>query len=162
LVGCIRYKYDNLINRTPAQLSGYEGTRYVENHLTPKGMKQKVIRLMNISRFALFFCIAAIFWVDGCATSTPDPLTGWRRLYSRDYEKFDAAVKEDYQHYIETLPHREKGFVGPVQFFQDGTGRHAVRIEIAVNGNDWAHVLIYDVNNRRIKVLHYISGRYRS
>ena len=84
-------------------------------------------------------------------TAHVDPLAGWQILLSRDYEKFDKAIVDDYKSYIENLPNGEKRFVGPVQFFDDGTGMHAVRIEIALNGTDWAHILFYDRENKRGK-----------
>ena len=125
-------------------------------------MKQKPIHPGSAAWFVFCLVCAALLSIAGCATQTPDPLAGWKPLYGRAHEKFEAAVKEDYEHYIETLPRREKGFVGPIQFFEDGTGLHAIRIEIALNGDDWAHILIYDANNKKIRTTSFIYAHYRS
>ena len=118
---------------------------------------------MNIIRLPIWILLAALLGgCGGCQTKTPDPLAGWKVLFSRDYEKFDKAITDDYQDYIQKLPPKERNGVGPISYFEDGTGQHAVRIEIAINGTDWAHVLIYDKNNKRIKVIKFVSGHYRS
>jgi hypothetical protein len=46
------------------------------------------------------------------------------------------------------------------EFYQDKTGQFAVRLELAVNGVWWVHILIYDQNFKRIKVIRYRNGRY--
>lgn len=106
--------------------------------------------------------LTAFFWAAGCATSQSDPLASWEPLYGYERETFDKAVKNDYQSYINGLPDRERGFVGPIQLLKNENGQHSVRIEIARNGTDWAHVLIYDAQNKRVKVIKYVSGHYRS
>jgi hypothetical protein len=120
-----------------------------------------------LNSFAPVFLVLMANFVFGfgCNTSkpTPDPLAGWRgALLSYEYDKFDKAITVDYQDYIQKLPSNERNHVGPIQFFEDGTGQHAVKIEIALNGTDWAHVLIYDKDNKRIKVIKYAIGRYAS
>jgi hypothetical protein len=62
------------------------------------------------------------------------------------------------------MPPEEKYYVpgGNILFFEDGTGQHAVKISIPLNGTWWAHVLIYDKNNVRIKAVKYADGTYRS
>jgi len=69
---------------------------------------------------------------------------------------------DDYQDYIQKLSFEERRSIGVIHFLEDGTGQHAVRFEIALNGTDWAHILIYDRENKRIKVIKYASGRYSS
>jgi len=122
-----------------------------------------ILKHSNYFAFALALCVMTL---SGCSCSAPkqqpDPLAGWKILLSRDYEPFDKSITQDYHNYIDNLPNGEKKFVGPLQFFEDGTGQHAVRIEIALNGTDWAHVLFYDKENKRIKVIKYVSGHYRS
>jgi hypothetical protein len=114
-------------------------------------------------RRSVFPLLLAIFiGILGCSTTTPDPLAGWKMLYGHNSEAFDTAVKDNYREYLEELPKKQKGFVGPIQFFAGGGGQHAVRIEIALNGTDWTHILIYDNTNNRIKVIRYASGHYRS
>ena len=72
-------------------------------------------------------------------------------------------IADDYGDYFQTLPHREKYCVTEKKmwFLEDGTGRHAVKIEIPLNETYYEHVLIYDKDNKRIKVIKYAS-RYAS
>ncbi len=120
----------------------------------------------SFETFWLTFPILLAALVFGCRCTTSKasagPLAGWNLLLGHKYDNFDKAVKEDYKLYIDRLPNGEKQFVGPIQLFEDGNGQHAVRIEIALNGTDWAHVLIYDRDNKRIKVIKYVSNHYRS
>jgi len=74
----------------------------------------------------------------------------------------DPAITRDYQDYIEKLPPEERRLVGSVEFFEDGTGRQAVKITIDWHGTWWRHVLIYDKDNNRIRVIKHKSGSYRS
>src|SRR5438874_79229 len=68
----------------------------------------------------------------GCNTSkpTPDPLVGWRFIHSNQVPK---TIADDYQDYIQKLPPKERSYVQgyDLRFFEDGTGQHAVKIEIA-------------------------------
>ena len=93
---------------------------------------------------------------------TPDPLVGFHiaALYTPDSNK---AITEDYKDYIQKLPPEEKKFAFLYNVFEDGTGQHAVKIEVDVNGTDrWFHILIYDKDNKRIRVIKYYNGRYQS
>jgi hypothetical protein len=110
--------------------------------------------------FALALSIALI---SGCSCSAPkpipDPLASWKL----DFKQPDQAVAKDYQDYIHKLPPNESGYyLGPVFFYEDGTGQHAFRIETNENNECWYHVLIYDKENKRIKTIKYYSGRYMS
>ena len=118
---------------------------------------------MSIIRIVFCALMVAFICVVGCAAPKPavDPLAGWKVLLSRDYEKL-GKITDDCQAYIKTLPQELRVGVGPIFYLEDGTGQHAVKIEIAQNGTDWAHVLIYDRDDRRIKVIKYVSGHYRS
>ena len=69
---------------------------------------------------------------------------------------------DDYQDYLQKLPSKQRGFTGALHFSEDGTGQHAVTIQIGVNGTWWVHILFYDKENKRIKVVKYKSGGYRS
>lgn len=104
---------------------------------------------------------AAFILAAGCIAPkpAPDPLVGWKRVYLAEPDK---AIAEDYRDYIQNLPPNERKAVGPVFFFEDGTGQHAIRFEIGINGTDWAYVLIYNKESKRIKVIKYFSGYYRS
>jgi hypothetical protein len=91
-------------------------------------------------------------------------LAGWRYCRNQDPAAFDEAIRDDYQDYIQKLPPGERYFVqgGETSFFEDGTGKHAVKIEIPLNGTWHDHILIYDRGNRRAKVFKYLDGRYAS
>jgi hypothetical protein len=51
--------------------------------------------------------------------------------------------------------------MGPIGLSEDGSGQHAITIQVAWYGTDWAHVLVYDKDNKRVKVVRYVSGHYR-
>lgn len=120
----------------------------------------------SIKRFWLIVPIlfTTLALVAGCAglVHHSDPLAGWKPLFGREYEKLDEAIMDDYQDYIRKLPPDEKSKVGPIFLFEDGTGQHAVRITLGLNGTVWENVLIYDKDNRRIKTIKYASGNYGS
>jgi hypothetical protein len=117
---------------------------------------------MSITRFASCVLLVAFVWVIGCAAPKPtsDPLAGFHAAS----KGLDQLIVNDYQGYMENLSPEEKKYLGPypASFFEDGTGQHAVRIKIGLNGTVWLHVLIYDKDNKRIKVIKYSPGGYRS
>jgi len=106
----------------------------------------------------------ALIWDAGCATPTPDPLAGWNFCFSQDTAKLDRAIRNDYEDYIQKLPPKEKYYVpgGGVNIFENGTGGHAVKIEIPLNGAYSDHILFYDKENKRVKVTIIAGGRYSS
>jgi len=111
---------------------------------------------------AVFLMLMAIFFCGfGCSSSkpAPDPLAGWKLDFSR---QTNQVIVDDYKSYIEKLPSKQKGFIGSVHGFVDATGQHAVDISIGVNGRWWRHILIYDQENKRIKVISYKTGWYQS
>jgi hypothetical protein len=113
--------------------------------------------------FALALC-AMIFSGCSCAAPkpTPDPLAGFHEV---DIQHLDSnkAITDDYKDYIQKLSPEETKYMGPNEFFEDGTGQHAVRIETDINGTDaWYHVLFYDKDNKRTKVVKYFKGHYES
>jgi len=111
----------------------------------------------------LALILAILAWGTGCAGTSPlHPSEGWKHTRSQDPNKFNKAVVEDYQNYIKKLPTKARNGVGDVQLFEDGLGRHAVAIEVGLNGTYRTHVLIYDRENRRTKVVKYVSGHWRS
>jgi hypothetical protein len=119
------------------------------------GILRKGKPMKNI-RFSTCILLAAFILV-GCygPTHHPDPLAGWKADY--DHEP-DQAIKNDCQDYIQRLPPEEKDRAWPIFHFEDGTGRHAVRITVGLNGATRQHVLIYDKDNKRIKTITYISS----
>jgi hypothetical protein len=118
---------------------------------------------MSITRFAYCILLATFVFVVGCASpkSTPDPLVGWNFCVSQDPGRLDKAIRDDYQDYIQKLPPKEKADVGIIDLLEDKTGQHAVRIEISGYAC-WYHILFYDKDNKRVKVIKYYVGRYMS
>ena len=118
----------------------------------------------SASYFGILF-LAAIFLSNfGCAMSKPepDPLAGFHRADEANMDK-NRAIVDDYGDYLKKLSPKEKQYVGPILYFENGTGQHAVRIETDIGGKDcWYHVLFYDKDNKRIKVIKYFYGRYIS
>ena len=117
-----------------------------------------------INNFAPVFLMMVTMFLFGfgCNTSkpSPDPLAGWHYY---DRTRVNQAITDDYQDYIQKLPTNQKGAVGDVSFVEDGTGQHAVSIQIFEEGNaSWQHVLIYDKENKRIKVIRYDYRKYQS
>jgi hypothetical protein len=125
-------------------------------------------RITNcVSRFELFFLVlfASLFLAAGCATPkpAPNPLAGWNGVSTRGSKKLDQAIVSDYQEYIQKL--RSKNYFideNNIWFYEDATGQHAIRISIPLNGTEWEYLLIYDKDGKRIKIIKYISGYYRS
>jgi hypothetical protein len=85
-------------------------------------------------------------------------------VYTSNPDKAISDISDDYHAYIDKLPPKERKDVGSVFFFEDGTGRHAVAIEVSINGffegTEWRHILIYDNESKRIKVIKYVKGYY--
>jgi hypothetical protein len=118
-----------------------------------------------INNLALIFLMLMAMFVlgFGCNTSktTPDPLAGWKVDLDHDP---DQTIVKDYQDYIQKLPSKQKGYTGTMHFFEDGSGQHAISIEI-FEGNknaSWQHVLFYDKDDKRIKAIRYGYRRYQS
>jgi hypothetical protein len=108
--------------------------------------------------------MAVLVWCSGC-TLFPhhyaDPLKGWKQMYTG---KPDKVISDDYHDYIDKLPPKMKKGVTSVQYFEDGTGQHAVLIYVSIDGiwegTRWGHVLIYDKENKRVKMIKYVDGHY--
>ena len=99
----------------------------------------------------------------GCNTSkpTPDLLAGFHRSSIANLDN-NKTITDDYKDYIQKLSPKETQYLGPVLYFEDGTGQHAVRIVIGLNNANWEHVLIYDKNDKRIKAVKRCTGQYMS
>jgi hypothetical protein len=100
-------------------------------------------------------------WATGwhIFASHTNPIAGWQKIYNHDP---DTAIGKDYQDYIQKLSPEEKKYLGGTDFFEDGTGQHAIVIEVDIKPNAWNHVLIYDKDNKRIKVIKYVAWHYMS
>jgi hypothetical protein len=110
----------------------------------------------------LSILFAVIGLLAGCSSQpTPDPLAGF---HVSDLQNLDSnkTIADDYKNYLQALSPEDKKFAGPIFYYEDGTGQHAVRIEIEYSGSIWEHVLIYDKDNKRIKAIKYADGGYMS
>ena len=117
-------------------------------------------RAMNTTRLLLSILLVTIFLAVGCATQTPDPLAGFQPDFNHQPAQ---AVDDDYHDYIRKLPQKREQFVIATDWLGDASsGQHAIVIQMGVNGSVWKHVLIYDKDNNRIKVIKYKTGGYRS
>jgi hypothetical protein len=131
-------------------------------HVAMKDEFMKIQTKKSITRFELtFLALLTVFvWVAGCATQPhPDPLAGWQGDFN---EQPDQAIEIDYHDYIQTLPLEERKYAGVSDWLKDGKGQHSIVITIGLNGTWWRHVLIYDKNDKRIEVIKYSTGSYRS
>jgi len=127
-----------------------------------KGLMKEIIKYSNCFGLILALCMMVI---SGCscsapkATPTPDPLAGFHAASKNP----DKVIMDDYQNYIQKLSPEEKKYMGPTRFFEDGTGQHALQIETDINGKYiWYHILFYDKDNKRAKVIKYSGGSYES
>jgi len=111
--------------------------------------------------FAFVCLLSAIVWLSGCgkAESNTDPVAGWKQDFQ---SQPNPTIVSDYQEYIQKLSPDEKLHNRVSDWRTDGTGQHAIVIEIALNGTWWHHVLIYDKSDKRIKTTKYIWGHYAS
>jgi len=118
---------------------------------------------MKITRFTSFILLGTLLWVVGCASPkpVPDPLAGWRELV-KESDKPSQEITNDYQSYIQSLPPKEREYPTAPHFYSDGNGQHAIRFNVNVDGASWAHVLIYDKESKRVKVIKYFYAYYRS
>jgi hypothetical protein len=119
-----------------------------------------------MKRTLFTFCILSMVLIGivGCTVPKPasNPLAGWKFCHSNNPVRSNERIKADYQDYIQKLPPEKRSFISGILFFEQGTGQHAVQIERGVNGTYWYHVLIYDEDNKRVKVYKYSNGGYRS
>jgi hypothetical protein len=117
---------------------------------------------MNIHRYISYILLATFVLVVGCEYKPPpDPLAGWNLDFSPPGPS-DKIIEKDYQDYIQKLSPEEKRNVSPLHVYKDGTGQHAVDFAVGVNGRYTRHILIYDKDNKRIKVIKYKTGWYQS
>ena len=127
-------------------------------------MKTKIKN--SINKLALVFLMLMSLFILGCGCNTskptPDPLAGF---HASDLGNLDSnkAITDDYKNYIQTLSPEERKYIGVYGFYENGTGQHAVKIEVDLGGKDcWYHILFYDKENKRIKIIKYYNGRYQS
>ena len=82
------------------------------------------------------------------------PLVGWYLDGDSD-SQHDKAILDDYQAYAHKVwPKDRDFFISEVDFYENGAGKHAVRIELEPGLRDYVeYYLIYDTNNVRTKVI---------
>jgi hypothetical protein len=121
-------------------------------------MKRHLLR--NLGRFFVVLVILGMAAFAGyeLLKPKPDPLAGWQI----EFMPVNPSVEKDCQDYTHKLPPDEKPYAHAVNYFKDGTGQHAVLIEVDLNGTAWNHVLFYDKDNKRIKILKYVGWHHMS
>lgn len=126
--------------------------------------------MKTLSKYSNYFGIALVLCVmviSGCSCSVPkavpppNPLANFHLADLRDLHS-NKVITDDYKSYIQTLSSDEQKYAGPILFYEDGTGQHAVEIKIGLNGTVWLHILIYDKDNKRIKTVKHAIGHYAS
>ena len=123
----------------------------------------------QISNALKYLCLNSLIFLvvficaSGCTglIHHADPLAGWQFCSINDL-KSNNTISADYQDYIQKLPSQQRQHAGPIYYYQNQTGQHAVEILIGINGRAWRHVLIYDKNDKRIKTVKYLAGYYHS
>ena len=110
------------------------------------------LRVMTVTRFTSCVLSVAFFGIVGCATRTSNPLAGWK--IDSDYQPSQAVVS-DYRDYVKKLPEKERSCLSALEYFEDGQGQHAIRREQRVGDTSCYLVLIYNRENKRIKVMKY-------
>lgn len=115
------------------------------------------------------FCslLAALSLLAGCVPRLGhNPLEGWKALGSAYVVgcPFGRVIHDDYQNYIRNLTDVEKSSADDfnVHFYEEGARYRAVEITVNLDGTKWKHVLFYDRQDKRINVIKYAGGRYRS
>jgi len=125
---------------------------------------------------ALFLILpaAVCLWLVGC--SSPNPVKGWKSHYANldqpnltNYHNYpntwyyrpdqiyhiDQAIIDDYKAYAHKVwPKDRDFFISELYFYEDGTGRHAVKIVLETGSRKFKeYYLMYDTNNVRTKVI---------
>lgn len=127
-------------------------------------MKTQIKKFIKSSLLIFVVLSVALLGNAGCATSTPNPLAGWVFCTGKEEANLIAELGDDYHNYIQKLSPQERNHVHDydIRFFKNESGQHAVKIEVALHGAYYEHVLFYNRDNKRIKVIIYSGGRYSS
>ncbi len=114
---------------------------------------------MSIVRFASFILASQL--LIGCAVfaSHTNPVADWSVDYGHEPSK---AIDNDFQSYLRTLSLDQRKSMGGLQYLTDGNGQHAIKFETGQHGTSWGHVLIYDREDKRVRVSTFVAGHYAS
>ena len=112
--------------------------------------------------------VAVCIWAGGCTAA--DPVKDWKFCCMTEPGTLDGSLPEDC-HISKTIvddyvayargvwPKDRDFFVASVSIYEDGTGRHAARLELETGLREFQeYFLMYDTNNVRVKV---IKGKSR-
>ena len=144
--------------------------------------------MMNIKVRTILIVAILALCSSGCTIfmakwpPSVDPLKGWNSWCEYDEEShpasygyhgtilvqraqpakhspLDKVIKDDYQNYLQK---HEPGYfsVEGAIFYEDGTGQHAVKIEVGRGGRYKVYIFIYDKSNVRTKIIKYPQGGY--
>jgi uncharacterized protein YceK len=159
----------------------YGGVREDADHIAhPDDWAEPLFAIVD-SPFS--FIADSLYFPSDLANQPPsvDPLKGWSSWYFLDdepqpagsYNKttktwsetrppkhppLDQAIKDDYKKYLDK--HEPGYFADGPTYFEDGTGRHAVKIQVGRNGFYKIYIFMYDKSDKRIKVIKYGDGGY--
>jgi hypothetical protein len=135
--------------------------------------KKTKITWFSVLRFTFCTLIAIFACITGCAKleSTRDPLAGWTFRpfpgweappYGHNTNHLDKAISDDYQSFIST--NKLATFSAITGFYEDGTGQHAIEFEAFPPSQNatWHYVLIYDKENKRVKLMKYDYRSFQS
>jgi len=112
--------------------------------------------------------VVACVWIVGCTAS--DPVKDWKFCCISDPGTLDGsippdchinqAIVDDYRAYARGVwPKDRDFFIASVMVYEDGTGRHAVRLELEPALREFQeYFLMYGTNNVRVEV---IKGKSR-
>jgi hypothetical protein len=124
---------------------------------------------IRLSNWVLLACLVSL---TGCAVFErhSDPLAGWTFYsfpnlgppYLYKTKPLDQAIIDDYQSYIKKNDLYLQGAIGG--FYEDGAGQRAVGFTAfpPQKNATWNYVLIYDNQDKRVKVIRYGYVRYQS
>ena len=90
--------------------------------------------------------------------SHSNPVAGWRNAPQQP----SPAIDRDYHNFISKLSLTWRDSLGQQGYLEDDHGKHAVTLVVCTDGTYWTYVLIYDRNDKRIKIIKYVSGHYMS
>jgi hypothetical protein len=97
---------------------------------------------------------------DGEMSAEISPIAGYTGI-SDDVQKFvNRLPVDDVPDYCGGGTRRWCYWIEDMNFYEDGTGQHAVAFQIPHDGTWWGYVLIYDKNNKRVKAARYVQGHY--